>query len=200
MKKNLLIIIWSILTQLNADAQTKNGIENYNFLSSKEAYVWMPIVHHQSKKGFYTEMRYNYEDIKTGSVYLGKNFNKTGAINYSVTPMLGIVFGKYNGGSLAMNIDVENEKAFLSAQTQYTVSSNEIESNFFFNWTELAYQPLKWFYSGVTMQQTKIYNASFKSEYGVLIGFLIKKITIPVYMFNPLNKNRNFIVGVNIEW
>jgi hypothetical protein len=199
-KKSLLIIIWSILTQLNAGAQSKNGIENYNFLSSKEAYVWMPVVHHQSKKGFYTEMRYNYEDVKTASLYLGKNFNKNAVLNYSVTPMLGIVFGKYNGGSLAMNIDVENEKAFICMQTQYTISSDEIESNFFFNWTELAYQPLNWFYAGVSMQQTKVYNTSFQSEYGVLVGFSIKKFTMPVYIFNPLNKSRNFIVGINVEW
>ena len=181
-------------------AQNKTGIENYNFLSSKEAYLWMPIVHHTGKKGVYTEMRYNYEDVETASVYLGKSFSKEGNLSYDITPMLGIVFGNFNGGSLAVNMDIELKKTFLSMQTQYTVSSDAKENNFLFNWTELAYQPLQWFYTGVSMQQTKIYNSSFKSEYGVLVGFLVKKFTIPVYVFNPVNKNRNFIVGINIEW
>ncbi len=200
MKKNLLIIIWSILMQLNGAAQTKSGIENYNFLSSKDAYVWMPIVHHLGKKGIYTEMRYNYEELKTASVYIGKNFSKEGKLSYAFTPMLGIVFGKLNGGSLAMNMDLEHKKTFISMQTQYTVSSDEVKDNFFFNWTELAYQPVKWIYAGVSMQQTKAYKTNFISEYGMLVGLLIKNFTIPVYVFNPANKNRNFIVGINVEW
>jgi hypothetical protein len=131
---------------------------------------------------------------------LGKNFSKEGKVNYALTPMLGIVFGKFNGGSIALNLDVEYKKTFVSMQTQYTASSENVTDNFFFNWTEIAYQPLQWFYTGVSTQQTKGYKASFKSEYGVLIGIVIKKITIPVYVFNPLNKNRNFIVGINAEW
>ena len=189
-----------MLMQHNLAAQTKNGIENYNFLSSKEAYVWMPVIHHVSKKGFYAEMRYNYEALKTASVYLGKSISKKGELNYTVTPMLGMVFGNYTGGSLAMNIDVEYKKIFLSMQTQYTVNRDGVKNNFFFNWTDIGYQPLHWFYAGVSTQQTQLYKARFKSEYGMLVGFLIKKITIPVYVFSPLCKSRNLIIGINTAW
>ena len=188
------------MMQPDLPAQNKTGIENYNFLSSKEAYVWMPVVHHKGKKGVYTEMRYNYEEMETASVYLGKSFSKERELSYDITPMLGMVFGNFNGGSLAINMDVEYKKTFVSMQMQYTASSDAKENNFLFNWTEMAYQPLEWFYTGVSMQQTKMYKTGFKSEYGVLIGFLVKKFTIPVYVFSPVNKNRNFIVGINVEW
>jgi len=188
------------MMQLNVAAQAKNGIENYNFLSSKEAYVWMPVVHHKNKNGIYTEMRYNYEALKTASVYMGKNFAKEGRVSYDVTPMIGMVFGNFNGGSLAVNMELEHKKTFISMQTQYTISRDAKENNFFFNWTELGYQPLKWFYTGVSTQQTQVYKTKFISEYGILAGFIIKKITIPVYVFNPLNTNRNFIIGINTEW
>jgi len=188
------------MMQLNAAAQSKSGIENYNFLSSAAAYVWMPVIHHTSKKNVYTEMRYNYEDIKTASLYLGKSFTKKAAFGYTVTPMMGWVFGNFNGGSLAMNIDVDYKKTFASMQTQYSISSDNVANNFFFNWTELGYQPLKWFYAGVSTQQTIQHNGNVQSEYGVLAGFVINKITIPVYVFNPMSKNKNFIIGVNTEW
>ncbi|MGC4101985.1 hypothetical protein [Ferruginibacter sp.] len=200
MKKNLLIITWSILMQHNLAAQTKNGIENYNFLSTKEAYVWMPVIHHVSKKGFYTELRYNYEALKTASLYLGKSFTSGSKTKYTITPMMGLVMGDYNGGSLAANIDIEKEKIFASMQTQYTVNKDDRNGNFFFNWTELAYQPVKWMYAGLSTQQTKNYNCRLQSDYGVLIGFLVNKFTIPVYVFNPLSSNRNFIIGVNTTW
>jgi hypothetical protein len=160
----------------------------------------MPVVHHLSKKGVYTEMRYNYEELETASVYLGKSFSKDGELSYDITPMIGMVFGNFNGGSIAVNTEAAYKKAFISMQTQYTVSSDAKENNFIFNWTELAYQPLQWFYTGVSMQQTKMYKTSFKSEYGILIGLVVKKFTIPVYIFNPVNEKRNFIVGVNVEW
>lgn len=189
-----------MLMQLNAAAQAKSGIENYNFLSSKEAYVWMPVVHHQSKKGTYTELRYNYEAAKTASVYAGKSFNKKGIFEYTITPMLGLVLGNYNGGSLAINAEATYKKTFVAMQTQQTISSDAVNEHFFFNWTEIAYQPLKWLYAGVSTQQTKLHNSGFKSEYGLLAGFVIQKVTIPVYMFNPLSTNKNFIIGINTQW
>ena len=160
----------------------------------------MPVVHHETKNGMYTEMRYNYESVKTASLYAGKSFNKKGTFKYTLTPMLGLVFGNYNGGSLAMNIEMEYKKTFISMQTQYTVNSDDVKENFFFNWSEIAYQPLKWFYAGVSMQQTRLHSCRFQSEYGVLAGFVVRKFTIPVYAFNPLTKNKNFIVGIKTEW
>ena len=41
--------------QLNVNAQTKAGIENYNVKSSNEPYLWMPIIHWTGKKGLHTE-------------------------------------------------------------------------------------------------------------------------------------------------
>lgn len=200
MKKNLLIIILSILMQPDLAAQTKTGIENYNFLKAGESYVWMPVVHHRGKKGLYTEMRYNYEELKTASVYMGKSFSSYGKTAYTITPMAGIVFGEYNGVSLATNIDMEHKNFFLSMQTQYTVSKGGEQDNFFFNWSEAGFQPLKWFYTGLSAQFTKPGKSSIEQELGLVAGFVINKITVPVYVFSPFNHNRNFIIGVNAEW
>jgi len=199
-KKNLLTIIWSILMQLSGNAQTKTGIENYNLKSSNEPYLWMPIVHRTGKKGLHTEFRYNYEERKTASVYIGKNFSRDSTLSYSVTPMLGWVFGEFNGGSVALNADAEYKKYFVSVQTQYTASKNGATGNFFYTWAETGYQPVDWFYAGVSTQLTKVYEEKTVLEYGLLVGFNIKKITVPAYVFSPFGKDRNFIVGINIEW
>jgi len=198
-KKNLLIIIWSILMQLNVNAQTKAGIENYSLQSSNEPYLWMPIIHRTGKKGLHTEFRYNYEERKTASVYIGKNFSRDSTLSYSVTPMLGWVFGKYNGGSVALNADAEYKKIFVSVQTQYTASKNSAAENFFYTWAETGYQPVDWFYAGVSTQLTRVQDEKASVEYGVLVGFNIKKITVQVYVFSLCSKDRNFIVGMNIK-
>jgi len=199
-KKNLLIIIWSILMQLSCTAQTKTGIENYNLKSANEPYLWMPIIHRTGKKGLHTEFRYNYEERKTASVYIGKNFKRDSTLSYSITPMLGWVFGKFNGGSVALNADADYKKFFVSVQTQYTASKDGAAKNFFYTWAETGYQPVDWFYAGVSTQLTKVHEEKDVAEFGLLVGFKIKKITVPVYVFSPFGKGRNFIIGINIEW
>lgn len=184
----------------DAGAQSKTGIENYNMLRPGNEYAWMPVLHHQGKRGLYSEMRYNYEAPKTASVYLGKSFSKEGVLSYDLVPMGGIVFGEYTGASLALNAGAEYAKLFLSSQSQYTVNRHERSEDFFFNWSEIGYQPLKWLYAGVSMQLTKTYHTALIPEYGLMAGVVIGRVTIPVYIFNPLGGNKNYIIGINAEW
>jgi hypothetical protein len=184
----------------DAGAQSKTGIENYNFLSSGEDYVWMPVVHHLGKKRWYTEMRYNYEETNSVSVYIGKSFCGKGDFDYTVTPMLGIVFGNFKGGSLALNMELEHNKVSASMQTQYTINTSEVNKSFFFNWAELEYHLAKWLYAGLSTQLTKGYKRNLTTEYGVVAGLVIKKLSIPVYIFNPLGDKKNYIIGINAEW
>jgi hypothetical protein len=199
-KKSFLNIILSILMLPDAGAQSKTGMENYNLLSKGESYMWMPVVHHVGKKGLHTELRYNYEDQNTGSVYIGKNFKRGDNHHFSITPMLGLVFGKYNGGSAALNTEWEHKKLFMSVQTQYTISRNGPDENFFFNWSELGIQPVKWFYTGLSAQMTRLYKQNTEAEYGILAGVNVNRFSIPVYVFSPLSSNRSFIIGINAEW
>lgn len=188
------------MLEINAVAQTKSGVESYHSLSRNEAYVWMPVLNYTNKHGFYGEARYNYEELQTGSLYAGKNFSGGKKINYSVTPMLGVVFGKYNGGSAALNVDFEYEKIFFSAQLQYTVNKENKEENFFYNWSELGSKIGNKFYGGISMQQTKLYADKMSADMGLLLGFETGKITIPVYLFNPFSEKRNLVLGLIIEW
>jgi hypothetical protein len=188
------------MLEINAVAQTKSGVESYHSLSRTESYVWMPVLNYTNKHGFYGEARYNYEQLQTGSLYAGKNFSGAKKINYSVTPMLGVVFGKYNGGSAALNVDFEYEKIFFSAQLQYTVNKENKEENFFYNWSELGSKIGNKFYGGISMQQTKLYADKMSADMGLLLGFETGKITIPVYLFNPFSEKRNLVLGLIIEW
>ncbi len=184
----------------DAGAQSKTGIENYNMLNARDEYLWMPVVHHRGKRGLYTEMRYNYEATKTASAYLGKSFSKEGAVSYELVPMAGFVFGDYTGVSLALNAEVEYKKFFFSSQSQYTLNRQQRSEDFFFNWSELGIQPLKWLYAGLSTQVTKPNGSFTATEYGLMMGLVIRRITIPVYVFNPLKGNRNYIIGINAEW
>lgn len=164
-----------------------------------EEYVWMPVFHYQSKKGFYTELRYNYEDIQTLSLFAGKTFTGGKSFQFSFTPMTGFSTGKFTGMSLAANADMEWNNFYLSSQTQYSFSTKKEVSNFFFSWSELGYTISKCLFAGLAMQYTRqIDNNNF--EPGFVAGFEIRNFSFPVYVFSPFRSGSYFVVGVNYEY
>jgi hypothetical protein len=199
-KKYCLFFLVTAVISFSALGQSKSGIENYHYMGNKINYTWAPVVHNLSEKGMYTEMRYNYEELKTASLYVGRVFNTSGAIESSFTPAAGIVVGRYTGASVALNTELSYRNIFFNSQAQYTVSAERTADNFYFNWSDLYYMSLPWLFTGLSMQQTGLCNTAMKTETGVLMGFSKGKWRVPLYLFNVMNDQKYFIVGLNVEW
>jgi hypothetical protein len=185
-----------ILNATNLLAQV--GFEQYFYVTDKKMVTLVPVLDYQADNHMYVEGRYNYEELNTFSLYLGRTFSVSRKVSYSVTPMLGGVIGKFKGGSAGINAAAEYRKIFFSSQSQYTCSFNESNNDFFFAWSDLGYQPLKWLYVGLSTQQTYLpHSRSLIAESGVLLGFLVKKWTFPLYSFSPFGNDTYFVLGIN---
>ena|SRR5687767_854120 len=200
MKLNLLFIATIISGW--AHAQLEVGIEQYYYLQNNSTISAGPIAHIQSNNKWYAEVRYNYEELRTFSFYAGKKFSRENRFSYSVIPMAGGVVGRFNGASVGLHLDMDFEGLFLSSESQYTFSTQHKLDNFYFNWAELGYQPCGWLYAGAAMQHTYLFDEMTQNniDLGMVIGFTFGNWTIPVYGFNPDNKNRFFVIGINWEW
>jgi hypothetical protein len=188
-----MICIWS-------SSLAQMGFEQYYYMTHDQVKSPVSIVNYESPKHLYTEIRHNYEAINTLSIYLGETFSNKGNVEYSITPIIGVLMGKLKGGSIGVNVFVEHKKFFLSTQSQYTFASHEKKENFFFAWSELAFQPRPWFFIGLSTQHT--YSPKAKSwilESGLVTGISHGKWTFPIYSFNPLNTSRYFMVGINFN-
>jgi hypothetical protein len=183
-----------------ANAQTHGGFEQYYYPGNKGTSTIVPRVYYQTKKKWYAEARYNYDESQTFAFNAGKTFSTTGRVSYSVTPVAGVVTGKLNGASLGVNSEIEYEKLFFSSESQYTFSSVGRNGDFLFNWSELGYQVTSKFYTGLALQLTRVYRTTNVWEPGVMTGFSFDKFTFPLYMFSPLNSKRYFVLGINWEW
>ena len=197
-KKHLKFLFALFLFSNTGFTQAKSGIENYNFLGQGQDYVWMPIFHYEAKKGLYAEVRYNYEDAQTLSFFGGKKFAGGKSIQYSITPMLGYSIGTFSGISLAANAEVEWKSFYLSSQTQYSIANKNSAVDFFFNWSELAYNISDNFFGGVAIQYTLQQGIS-DVEPGFVGGINFKNFSMPFYAFSPFKSNRYFILGLNFE-
>lgn len=181
-------------------SQLKTSLEQYHVVGNNRSYTPMSIAHIQTGKKWYAEGRYNYEEIKTFSFYLGKTFSGSQELSYDITPLLGGAVGTFNGVSTGMNVDLDYKKFFLSLQTQYSFSTDQRVDNFFYNWSELGFQPLKWLYGGISVQHTRLYKSETTLEPGILLGWNFNRFSIPMYSFSPFSRNRYFMLGLTVQW
>lgn len=200
-KHYAILLLAMVLIGGALSGQSGISLEQYRIINTGQPSLYMPVMHYQHAKNWYAEARYNYEDEETFSLYLGRAFTgETNTFNYSIVPMLGGSMGRWKGVSTGLNINVDIDKFFFSSQSQYSRSTNTYGDHFVYDWSEVGYQSLKWLYAGLSLQHTHDRAIGHDIQPGFMVGFTFNRFTIPIYTFEPFNGERNFIVGVTMEW
>jgi hypothetical protein len=204
MKKYYLHLFFSMAVHSAVYAQTKVGVELYNYINAKPSF--QPIAYLQTRDHWYAECRYNYEDEKTFALYAGKTFSGGNKIEYDFTPMIGFSTGGFTGVSFASNMSAKWKNFFGSSQSQYSINLRKRDSaaikanrgNFFFSWSEIEYSVSDHFFTGLAAQCT-LQTGLYEFKPGVVIGVQFGKIQIPFYVFSPFEQSRYFILGFIFE-
>jgi hypothetical protein len=127
------------------------------------------------------EARYNYEALKTGSLWLGYNFSFGKQLAFEVTPMLGGVFGDITGIAPGYTISISYEAIEFFTQGEYFFDAGNRSGNFFYSWSELSCAPASWFRVGVVVDRTKALGSKFDIRRGPLVGFKYKNVDLTTY-------------------
>ena len=94
------------------------------------------------------EARYNYENLETGSAWVGYNFSGGKKLEWEFTPMLGGVFGNTTGIAPGYKLSLTYWKFEFSSEGEWVFDTGNSEGNFFYNWSELSISPVDWFRFG----------------------------------------------------
>ena len=188
-----------MLMQLNASAQWTGEIEAYKYIGTGAEGSFQPLAHISTSNNWYGEIRYNYEDARTFSLYAGKTFSGGKVVEYSITPMAGYSTGAFTGLSLAVNTEAEWKAFYFSSQSQYSISTKTKEDNFLFSWSELGYSITDNFFTGFTAQYTRTICQTYL-EPGIVMGVRFKNVEIPFYVFKPFRRERYFVLGLSYEF
>jgi hypothetical protein len=198
--KNKFMLI-AILGCLEATAQVRGSFEQIYYYDEHGGFAMGPVAQFQTKKNWAAEARYNYEEARTVSFYVGRVYEHQGRFSYSITPLFGGVIGRFNGGSTGVNMDIEYNNFYFSSQSQYTFSIEDEMDNFYFSWSELGYQPLHWFYGGIVIQETYFPQVREHITHpGIVVGFCYKSWTLPIYGFRTGKSSNGFICSIIYEW
>jgi hypothetical protein len=157
------------------------------------------MIHIETKSNWYAEMRYNYEEAETISIYGGKTLGNDGEFHYHITPMAGLSAGRFTGASFAANAEVDWNFFYFSSQSQFSKALKKDNVDFFFSWSEIGYNISTNVFAGLSMQYTRQLGKD-EAEPGFMAGINFKNVSVPFYVFNPFNSGCYFVLGLNYEY
>jgi hypothetical protein len=96
------------------------------------------------RKWLHLEARYNYENLRTGSVWMGYNFSAGKKLVLDVTPIIGGVFGRTTGIAPGCEVSLAYRKVELSISNEYVFDTGDSSGNFYYSWPQLTYSPADW--------------------------------------------------------
>ena len=146
------------------------------------------------------EARYNYEDLETGSAWVGYNFGGGGKLAWELTPMLGGVFGETTGIAPGYKGSLSWWKLELYSEGEYVIDPGDSSGSFFYNWSELTLAPVDWFRFGLVTQRTRAYETDRDVQRGLLAGFSYKRVNLTTYVLNLDESEPTVVVAVGVEF
>ena len=155
------------------------------------------------------EARYNYEALKTGSVWLGYNFSsfKPGKdFQVEATPMFGGVFGDLTGAAAGYFVEITyRETIKASTQGEFFFDAGNSSGNFFYSWSEFSapLPKIDCVRAGVVIERTQ---ASSNSDIGSgpLVGLTHKckdkDVELATYWLDPGSRKATFVFALTVEF
>jgi len=142
------------------------------------------------------EARYSYEDLLTGSAWIGVNAEGGEVVWWQVTPLLGGAFGRTNGVAFGFEGALGWWKLELYSEGEYLLDFADSSDNFLFNWSEFTLAPLEWFRFGVMAQRTRIFSSGRVLERGLLAGASWHFVDLTLHLLNPDDSRPVVIVAL----
>lgn len=164
-----------------------------------EPFFILPVIS-ADKNQIHLEARYNYEELKTFSGWIGYNISGGDKFVYTITPMAGFIAGRITGFAPGLKLGFNFRKLELYNESEYVFDTNNKENNFFYSWTDFTYSPAEWVFLGFSIQRTKVYKTEFDIQRGLLTGVSYRNFEMSAYYFNPGTENNFFLLSLSSEF
>lgn len=147
------------------------------------------------------EARYNYEALKTGSLWLGRKFTTGDELEIEVTPIVGCVFGDITGIAPGYTIWLGYKALVFSTQGEYLFDVANQTNNFFYSWSELSCNLASWLKAGIVIDRTKVLGSSFDIRRGPLLGFKWNDhFDFTAYWLDPGGREATFVFATTMNF
>ena len=146
------------------------------------------------------EGRYNYEDRRSASGFIGWNLEFGETVTLQLTPMFGVVVGQTDGIIPALELDLVWRRLELYSEGEYVVGINRLSNRFLYSWSEVSLWAASWLRVGVVTQRTRAHGVPLNIQRGFLVGAMLAKVEPVFYFFNPGSDDRFFVGSIGVEF
>ncbi len=150
------------------------------------------------RRWLHLEARYNYEDLKTGSAWVGYNFSVGEELSLDITPMLGAVFGRTTGIAPGYRVSLDWRRLELYSESEFVLHTDERADSFFYSWSEVTLSPVDWLRAGLVVQRTRVYESPREIQRGFLVGLSFEPVEITAHVFNPDESKPLYVISVSV--
>lgn len=180
----------------------------HNLSFEAEAYYYIlpgekntaTLIGYADYKAFHSEVRYNYEDMQTVSVFGGYRFSAGQRFKAGFTPILGFAVGNTDGIIPGLLLDLTWLKFDFYSESEYVMNFEGKENNYFYTWSELGITPFDSFRTGLSANRTRLFHSSLDFQRGIFAEYTLKKLTAGIHYFNPFTGDSYVIIAIDYEF
>jgi hypothetical protein len=130
------------------------------------------------------EGRYNYEDLETGSVFVGWRLPIEGEVSGGVTPMIGGVFGDTDGVAPGLEASLDWRKLAWWIEAEYVFDAHDGDDDFFYSWSTLTYGLTENLRAGLVMERSKLVETGWDVNPGLALEVKVEHMGFAVYAYD----------------
>jgi len=152
------------------------------------------------RDALHLEARYNYEDRRSVSGFVGWNLEAGSTLKFEVTPMIGGVGGNTDGVVPAIEATLSFRRLELYVEGEYVIDVGDARNRYLYNWSEASLRVTDWLRLGGASQRTRVIRQPRDVQPGLLAGVSIKKVDGTLYVFNPGCSDQYVVASVSIAF
>jgi len=137
------------------------------------------------------EARYNYEDLQTGSAWVGWTFSFDGTLSVDIAPIAGVLIGNTNGLAPGLELGASLGPVELYVESEYVFDLEDSDSDYFYAWSELGVWPFEWASAGLVFQKTQLVDALTDEQWGPYLRLNSGRFGLTGYLLG-LDKDGSF--------
>lgn len=147
------------------------------------------------RKALHVEGRYNYEALRTGSLWAGYNFEGGSAVTWTFTPMVGGAFGAVGGVAPGYTGSIAWRKLDFYSEGEYLFDLGTPADSFLYNWSELAVAPVPWLRAGLVTQRTRVRATAREIQRGPFVGLTHGRFDVGAYMLDTADQSPSVVLS-----
>jgi hypothetical protein len=171
---------------------------SYLYLQEEDDFL-LPILA-ADRGSLHLEGRFQYEDLETGSLWVGRTLGAGTSLRLEVTPMAGLVFGRTDGFAPGLELTLSWRNLELYSESEYLFGFASQEDNYFYAWSELSWQARPWLRLGLSVQRTRLYQSEREVDRGLLAAVSRGPVELVLYGFNLDGDAPFAIVALGVEF